>query len=62
MKFSSIFFNSTHYLSIYLSMHLWLYSSLLYLDRFSASYSYTQSVGLLGQGISLSQGLYLYTE
>jgi hypothetical protein len=29
---------------------------------FSASWSYTQSVGLLGRGISPSQGLYLYTE
>jgi hypothetical protein len=29
---------------------------------FSVSWSYTQSVGLLGRGISPSQGLYLYTE
>jgi hypothetical protein len=29
---------------------------------FSVSCSYTQSVGLLGRGISSSQGLYLHTE
>jgi hypothetical protein len=32
------------------------------LDGFSVSWSYTQSVGLLRQGISPSQGLYLHTE
>jgi hypothetical protein len=29
---------------------------------FSVSWSYTQSVGLLGRGISLSQGLHIHTE
>jgi hypothetical protein len=29
---------------------------------FSVSWSYTQPIGLLGRGISPSQGLYLYTE
>jgi hypothetical protein len=32
------------------------------LAAFSVSLSYTQSVGLLGRGISLSQGRYLHTE
>jgi hypothetical protein len=32
------------------------------LDPFSVSWSYTQPVGLLGWGISSSQGLYLHTE
>jgi hypothetical protein len=32
------------------------------LAAFSVSWSYTQSVGLLGRGISPSQGLYLHTE
>jgi hypothetical protein len=32
------------------------------LAAFSVSWSYTQSVGLTGRGISPSQGLYLYTE
>jgi hypothetical protein len=49
-------------LSIYLSIYLWLYSPLLGLGRFSVSWSYTQIVGLLGRGISPSQGLYLHTE
>jgi hypothetical protein len=34
----------------------------LALVAFLVSWSYTQSVGLLGRGISLSQGLYLHTE
>jgi hypothetical protein len=46
---------------IYLSVYLWLYSPLLVLDRFSVSWSFTQSVGLLGQWISPSQGSYLHT-
>jgi hypothetical protein len=32
------------------------------LAAFSVSWSYTQSIGLLGRGISTSQGLYLHTE
>jgi hypothetical protein len=32
------------------------------LPLFSVSWSYTRSVGLLGRGISPSQGLYLHTE
>jgi hypothetical protein len=35
---------------------------LLGLGCFSVFWSYTQAVGLLGQGISPSQGLYLHTE
>jgi hypothetical protein len=45
------------YLSIYLCIYLWLYSPLLGLVPCSLSYAYTQWVGLLGQGISPSQGL-----
>jgi hypothetical protein len=47
-----------------LSMCLRLYSPLLSLGRFyfSDSRSFTQSVGLLERGNSLSQGRYLYTE
>jgi hypothetical protein len=44
---------------IYLSIYLWLYSPLLGLQFL---YSYTQSVGLLGRGISPSQGRYIHTE
>jgi hypothetical protein len=32
------------------------------LAAFSVTWSYTQSVGLLGRGISSSQGLYLHAE
>jgi hypothetical protein len=32
------------------------------LGRFSSSLIYTQSVGLIGRGISPSQGRYLYTQ
>jgi hypothetical protein len=54
------------YLSIYLSIHLptylWLYSLLLDLGRFfSFVIFFTQTVGLLGRGISPSQGRYLHT-
>jgi hypothetical protein len=60
-----IFF-SIHFLLIIISFHirllLWLYSPLLGIGGFSVSWSYTQSVGLLGREISESQGLYLYTE
>jgi hypothetical protein len=45
-----------------LSVHLWLYISLLGLCRFFGFLMYTQTVGLLGRGISTSQGLYLNTE
>jgi hypothetical protein len=34
----------------------------LTLTAFSVSLSFTQPVGLLGQGISLSQGRYLHTQ
>jgi hypothetical protein len=45
---------------IYLSMAL--QSSCWTLVAFSVSWSYTQSVGPLGRGISQSQGRYLYPE
>jgi hypothetical protein len=48
------------YPSIHLSIYLWLYGPLLGLGRFFSS-SFTQSVGLLGRGISPSQGCYLHT-
>jgi hypothetical protein len=41
---------------------LWLYSLLLGLGRIFNFLIYTQSVGLLGRGISPSQGRYLHTE
>jgi hypothetical protein len=45
-----------------LSMYLWLYSPLLELCRFICSFLiYTQSVGLLGRGISPSKGRYQHT-
>jgi hypothetical protein len=48
-------------LSIYLSVCLWLYIP-LDLGRFFSFLMYTQSVGLLGMGISLSQSHCLHTE
>jgi hypothetical protein len=49
-----------NYLSIYLS----IYGSTVHVDlgRFSSFLIYTQSVGLLRRGISLSQGRHLQTE
>jgi hypothetical protein len=44
-----------------LPAYLWLYSPLLDLGRFSVFWSSTHSVGLLGRGISPSQGRYLHT-
>jgi hypothetical protein len=41
---------------------LWLYSPLLgFCHFFSASWSYTKSVGVLARGMNPSQGLYLHT-
>jgi hypothetical protein len=52
------------YLSIYLSVCLSIYGStvLVGLGRFFSFLMHTQSVGLLGRGISPSQGRYLHTE
>jgi hypothetical protein len=44
------------------SILLWLYSPLLGFGRLFSFLIYIQSVGLLVQGISPSQGLYLHTE
>jgi hypothetical protein len=44
-----------------ISVYLWFHSPLLDLGSFFSFSIYTQSVGLLGQGISLSQGRYLHT-
>jgi hypothetical protein len=58
IKFSSTAYANSEQLIINLS----LYDStalLLDLGRFSVSLSFTQSVGLLGQAISPSQGRYL---
>jgi hypothetical protein len=41
---------------------IWLYRPLLDLGRFSVPSSFTQSVGVLERGISLSQGHYLHTQ
>jgi hypothetical protein len=57
--------NTSIYLSICLSMYLYIYdSTALYwaLAAFSISWSFTQSVGLLGRGICPSLGRYLHTE
>jgi hypothetical protein len=43
------------------SLFLWLYSPLLGLGRYSVSWSYTQTAGLLGRLINPFQGLYLNT-
>jgi hypothetical protein len=48
--------------SIYLFICLWHYSTLLDIGRFFSFLSSTQSVGLLGRGISPSQGRYLHRE
>jgi hypothetical protein len=48
-------------ISIYLSIYLWLYSLLLGLGCFFIFLIFTQAVGLLGWGISPSQGRWLYT-
>jgi hypothetical protein len=47
---------------LFYSILLWLYSPLLGLGRFFSFLIYTQSVGLLGRGISQSQGCYLHAE
>jgi hypothetical protein len=44
----------------YSSLSLWFYSP-SDLSRFFSFLIYTQSIGLLGRGINLLQGLYLYT-
>jgi hypothetical protein len=51
-----------NYSKIYLSLYIWFYSPLLDLGRFFSFLIYTQSVGLLGGGISQSQGRYIHTE
>jgi hypothetical protein len=48
-------------LSVYLSIHPWLYSHLLDIRRFFSFLKF-YTVGVLGRGISPSQGLYLHTE
>jgi hypothetical protein len=45
-----------------LSLSVYGYTALWTLVAFSVSSSYTQSVGLLGRGISPSEGRYLHTE
>jgi hypothetical protein len=55
----------SNYLSIYLSISLSIYGSTALcwtLAVFSFSWFFTQSVGLLGRGISPSHGCYLHTE
>jgi hypothetical protein len=47
--------------SSFKSVYLRLYSPLLGLGRFFSFLIFTQSVGLLGRGISPSQGRYLHT-
>jgi hypothetical protein len=51
------------YVELSLSIYMWLYSPLLDLGRFFYFLQlFTQSVGLLGRGISPSQGLCQHTE
>jgi hypothetical protein len=50
------------YLSISISISVYGSTALVDLGRFFSFLIYTQSLGLLGRGISPSQGLYLYTE
>jgi hypothetical protein len=47
---------------LYLCICVWLYCPLSGPSRFFSFLLYTQSVGLLGWGISPSQGRYLHTE
>jgi hypothetical protein len=57
-----------YYLSIYVSVRpsvslsVYCCTALVDLGHFSSFLIYTQSVGLLGWGISPSQGRYLYTD
>jgi hypothetical protein len=46
------------YLSIYLSICLWFYRTLLDIRRFSVSWSFAHSVELLGRGTNPSQGIH----
>jgi hypothetical protein len=46
---------------IFSFIHQWLYSLLLDLGRFISFLIHIQTVGLLGRGISPSQGCYLHT-
>jgi hypothetical protein len=53
----------TAFLQLLNKIHYYYGSTVLLLNsgRFSVSWSFTQSVGLLGRGISQSQGFYLHT-
>jgi hypothetical protein len=58
-------YSKHHYIFIYLSIHLTICGSTavsLASDAFLVSDLFTQSVGLLGRGISPSQGCYLHAE
>jgi hypothetical protein len=52
----------TYIVNLYLFVYQWLYSPFLDLGRFVSVLIYTQSVGLVGRGISPSQGRYLHAE
>jgi hypothetical protein len=54
INFPSLVFNAFDMFTVLL-----LYNPLLGIGRFSVSWSYTPAAGLLGRGISPSQGLYL---
>jgi hypothetical protein len=56
-----IYPTQVRFLSVYL-IYLWIYSPSLDLCRYFSFLIYTQSVGLLGRGISPLQGSYLHTE
>jgi hypothetical protein len=62
--FPEIIYSHPIYLSIYLSIHVSIFGSTAFcwtLSAFPVSWSFTQSVGHLGQGISPWQGRYLHT-
>jgi hypothetical protein len=54
--------NSTSRDCLSVSLSIYASTALVGLGHFNSFLIYTQSVGLLGQGISPSQGRYLHTE
>jgi hypothetical protein len=60
--FRTLYENST-LCKYYITYYYYGFTALCWtLTAFSVSWSYTQSVGLVGRGISMSQGRYLHTE
>jgi hypothetical protein len=59
---TALFICPTEKAPLSLSLSLWLFSTLLDFSYFFSFLIYTQAVGLLGRGISQSQGHSLHTE